>query len=78
MIVQLIVDGLVGSIEQRSNGPFESYVARVEWGEYRQWDPGMRGYYMNSLPKSFGSIAKAEDWLLDQLEHPSFFLLKHS
>jgi hypothetical protein len=31
-----------------------------------------------SVARSFGSGARAEDWLLDQLENPSFFILQNT
>ena len=89
MLIELEVDGLRGSIEFKSvrafvsgtgtrlrTHTFDSYVARITWGEKYTSD----GYLANwqSVAKSFGSGTRAEDWLLDQLENPSFFILQNT
>ena len=85
MLVELKVGGLHGSIEFRSipagvSGrtvhTFDSYIARVTWG-HQYTDEGML-YNWRSVAKSFGNGTQAENWLLDQLENPSFFILQNT
>jgi hypothetical protein len=78
MLVKLSVDGLHGSIEFKVHGQFQSYVARIHWGEMIQWNSSLPGYYKNSVARSFGTGVAAENWLLDQLENPSFFILSQT
>jgi hypothetical protein len=76
MLVELEVGGLRGSIEfKQLSLQFPSYIARITWGETYSKD----GYLANwqSVAKSFGDGTKAENWLLDQLENPSFFILQN-
>ena len=85
MLVKLTVDGLHGSIEFKSvkafisgweTHQFDSYNARITWG-HKYTDDGML-YNWRSVVRSFGNGTAAENWLLDQLENPSFFLLQNT
>ena len=77
MLVELEVGGLHGSIEFKQVSPaFPSYVARITWGEKYTKE----GFLANwqSVAKAFGTGTRAEEWLLDCLENPSFFILQNS
>ena len=79
LIVELDNDNLYGLIEfnQRvdSNGAHcDSYISRICWSEgVDYWGNERR----NVVAKAFGSLRRAEDWLLDTIENPSFFLLSN-
>jgi hypothetical protein len=74
MLAEIEVDGLLGSIEFKQVSPaFPSYIARITWAKTFDRDGFLRDW--KSVAKSFGDGTKAENWLLDQLENPSFFLL---
>ena len=77
MLVELSIDGLSGSIEFKQVSPaFPSYIARITWGKKYTKDGYLANW--NSVAKAFGSGTRAEDWLLDQLENPSFFILQNT